>query len=77
MILKQSPASIDSVQDTFKLTEPEKNALLQASEGRGILFAGTEHIALRVLSSVQEHSLITSDPRELLEIAAAKKELES
>ncbi|MFH1769539.1 MAG: ATP-binding protein [Parcubacteria group bacterium] len=75
MLLKQSPASIDVVQKTFNLTDTEKYFLLDAKEGHGLFFAGRNHIALWIRASYAEHQIITSDPRELLEVQRAKEEL--
>ncbi|RJR30728.1 DUF87 domain-containing protein [Candidatus Parcubacteria bacterium] len=76
MLLRQSPASIDLVQKTFHLTEGEKYLLLESGVGEGIFFAGDKHAAIKVVASYTEDQLITSDPRQLLEIEAAKKDFE-
>lgn len=76
LLLKQSPAAIPLVQKTFLLTEGEKYLLLEGSVGEGIFFAGDKHVAIKVVASYTEDQLITSDPRQLLEIEAAKKEFE-
>jgi type IV secretory pathway VirB4 component len=76
ILLKQSPAAIDLVQKTFMLTEGEKYLLLECGLGEGIFFAGNKHVAMKVVASYSEDQLITSDPRQLLEIAEAKKQLE-
>ncbi|MFA5854660.1 MAG: DUF87 domain-containing protein [Patescibacteria group bacterium] len=76
VLLKQSPASIDLVQKTFLLTEGEKYLLLEAGVGEGIFFAGSRHAAIKVVASYSEDQIITSDPRQLLEIENAKKELD-
>lgn len=76
LLLKQSPAAIDVVQKTFLLTEGEKYLLLEGGPGEGIFFAGTRHVAIKVIASYSEDQLITTDPRQLLEIEAAKKEFE-
>jgi len=76
MLLRQSPSSIDLVQNTFHLTEGEKYLLLEAGVGEGIFFAGDKHAAIKVVASYTEDQLITSDPRQLLEIEQAKKEFE-
>jgi type IV secretory pathway VirB4 component len=74
LLLKQSPASIELVQKTFLLTEGEKYLLMECGVGEGIFFAGTKHAAIKVVASYAEDQLITSDPRQLLEIEEAKKE---
>ncbi len=75
-LLKQSTASIDVVQETFFLTDQEKFLLLESNVGEGIFFAGNKHAAIKVVASYSEDQIITSDPRQLLEIEEAKKELE-
>jgi len=75
LLLKQSPTSIDLVQSTFNLSDSEKFFLLESQVGHGLFFAGINHVGLRVVASYQEDQVITSDPRQLLEIAEAKKEL--
>lgn len=75
LLLKQSPAAIDLVKKTFLLTEGEKYLLLEGSVGEGIFFAGPKHAAIKIVASYTEDQLITTDPRQLLEIEAAKKEL--
>lgn len=74
LLLKQSPAAINLVQKTFALTEGEKYLLLECGVGEGIFFAGNRHAAIKVVASYTEDQLITSDPRQLLEIEEAKKE---
>lgn len=74
LLLRQSPASIDLVTKTFLLTEGEKYLLLESSVGEGIFFAGNKHAAIKIVASYVEDQLITSDPRQLLEIEQAKKE---
>ncbi len=76
ILLKQSPAAIDKVKKTFLLTEGEKYLLLECGVGEGIFFAGNKHVAIKVVASYTEDQLITSDPRQLLEIEEAKRELE-
>lgn len=76
LIMKQSPAAIDIVAKTFLLTQGEKYLLLECGVGEGIFFAGEKHAAIKVVASYTEDQIITSDPRQLLEIEAAKKEFE-
>ncbi|MDP2736306.1 MAG: ATP-binding protein [bacterium] len=77
LLLKQSPAAIDLVQKTFVLTQGEKYLLLECGVGEGIFFAGNKHVAIKVVASYTEDQLITSDPRQLLEIEQEKKEFAS
>jgi type IV secretory pathway VirB4 component len=75
LLLKQSPAAIEVVKSTFNLTDAEKFFLLESQVGHGLFFAGTNHVALRIVASYAEDQIITSDPRQILEIEQAKKEL--
>lgn len=77
MLLRQSPASIDMIQKIFMLTEGEKYLLLESAVGEGIFFAGLKHAAIKIVASYTEDQLITSDPKQLLEIEKAKKEFEN
>ncbi len=65
MLMMQSPTTLDKLQEVFNLSDGEKTFLLNCEKGQGLFFAGANHVAIQVLSSVQEHELITSDPREL------------
>ena len=76
LLLKQSPSAVKLVQDTFMLTEGEKYLLLESGIGEGIFFAGAKHAAIKIQASYAEHQIITSDPRQLLEIEEAKKEFD-
>ncbi|MFH0906850.1 MAG: DUF87 domain-containing protein [bacterium] len=75
LLLKQSPAAIESIKEAFNLTEQEKYKLLESAVGEGIFFAGSKHAAIKVVASYTEDQIITSDPAQLLEIEQAKKEL--
>ena len=74
ILLKQSPASIDVLKQTFNLTDEEKFLLLESDVGEGIFFAGLKHVAIKILASYTEDQLITSDPAQLLAIKKAKAE---
>ncbi len=76
LLLKQSTAAIDMIQKTFALTEGEKYLLLECGVGEGIFFAGAKHAAIKIVASYTEDQLITSDPRQLLEIEEAKREFD-
>ncbi len=76
LLMKQSPAGIEIIQKTFMLTDGEKYLLLEAGVGEGIFFAGSKHAAIKVVASYTEDQIITSDPKQLLEIEQAKKEFD-
>jgi len=73
-LLKQTPAAIETLAKTFNLTEGEQYYLLNCSVGEGLIFAGQKHVAIQVVASYTEDQIITSDPRQLLEIEQAKRE---
>lgn len=62
LLLKQSPASIDVLQNVFKLTDQEKYILLNASVGQGLFFASSEHVGIQVLASYFEEQVVTTNP---------------
>ncbi len=77
LLLRQSPTSIDLIQETFKLSDEEKYLLLESDVGEGIFFAGLKHVAIKVIASYTEDQIITSDPSQILAIRKAKEELRS
>ena len=76
MLLKQSPTSMDKLQQTFNLTDEEKYLLLESDVGEGIFFAGLKHVAIKIIASYTEDQIITSDPSQILAIKNKKAELE-
>lgn len=68
LLLGQSTSAIDKIADTFKLTDGEKFFLTEAEVGQGLFFAGNNRAAIQIVSSYTEDQLITTDPRQLLEI---------
>ncbi len=75
LLLRQSPTSVDLVQQTFKLSDEEKYLLLESDVGEGIFFAGLKHVAIKVIASYTEDQIITSDPSQILAIKKAKQDL--
>ena len=67
LLLKQSPAAIDVIGDTFYLTDQERFMLLESNVGEGIFFAGTKHVGIQVVASRSEDQLVTSNPQELMD----------
>lgn len=66
LLLKQSPAMIDSVAKTFNLTEAEKSLLLESGVGQGLFFAGPNHVAIQIIASYTEDQVITTKPEQIL-----------
>ncbi len=77
LLLKQSPAGIETVAETFNLTQSERYLLLEAAVGEGIFFAGAKHAAIKIVASYTEDQLITTNPEQLLEIERARKDFEA
>ncbi len=75
ILLKQSPTSMDKLQETFNLTNEEKYLLLESDVGEGIFFAGLKHVAIKTIASYTEDQIITSDPSQVLAIKKAKESL--
>ena len=76
LLLKQSPTTIDILQETFNLTDEEKYLLLESGVGEGLFFAGMKHVAIRIVASYTEDQIITSDPSQLLAIRKEKERME-
>jgi type IV secretory pathway VirB4 component len=74
LLMKQSPSSIDMVQQTFNLTDEEKYLLLESDVGEGIFFAGLKHVAIKIIASYTEDQIISSDPAQIMAIKKAKTE---
>lgn len=75
VLMKQHPAAIDRVAEVFYLSQGEKSFLLSAGIGEGLFFAGTNHVAMHARASKAEHTLITTNPEEILKMRR-QKELE-
>ncbi|MBI5356370.1 hypothetical protein HZB78_02030 [Candidatus Collierbacteria bacterium] len=70
ILMKQSAAAVDSLQEAFYLSAGEKQLLMASEIGEGLFFAGQNHVAIKVIASPEEHKLITSKPQEILDIKA-------
>lgn len=75
LLLKQSPSSVDGLQEIFRLTEEEKYLLIESGVGEGIFFAGLKHVAIKIIASYTEDQIVTSDPAQVMSIKKAKAEL--
>ena len=74
LLMKQSPATIDQLQGVFNLTDEEKFMLLEDNVGEGLFFAGTKHVAIKIIASYIEDQIITTDPEQRLKLQQAKTE---
>ncbi|MCC8244999.1 VirB4 family type IV secretion system protein [Saccharothrix luteola] len=65
ILLRQAPQAIDDITRTFDLSAGERQFLLSADRGQGLLSAGTQRVAFQSIASPTEHYLVTSNPAEL------------
>jgi len=66
LLLGQAPQAIDRLTSAFGLTEGERQLLLAARVGEGLLAGpGGQRAAFTAMASPAEHALVTSDPAEL------------
>ncbi len=76
ILLRQSPTAMDHLAEVFYLSAGEKNLLLSAEVGEGIFFVGANHVAIQVLSSEYENTLITTNPEEILKMRRSQSSLD-
>lgn len=66
LLLGQSPAAVDKLASVFKLTDGEKQFLLTADVGQGLLVAGIDRAAIQIIASFTEDQFITTNPEQIL-----------
>ncbi|MDQ6669802.1 MAG: ATP-binding protein, partial [Chloroflexota bacterium] len=71
LLLKQKADTIDAATTRFRLTAEERQLLLGADKGEGLLLVRGNRIPLQVVASKAEYRLATTNPRDLEELAAA------
>jgi len=76
LLLKQSPTTIDLLQKTFNLTDEENICFWNPMWEKEYFFAGTKHVAIKIIASYTEDQIITSDPSQILSNQKAKHEQE-
>jgi type IV secretory pathway VirB4 component len=72
-LMKQSTATADLLKQIFYLSDGEKNFLVQAERGNGILIAGNKRVPLYVLASYAEDQIIKTRPDQLIALEKAKE----
>jgi hypothetical protein len=70
LLMKQDPTTVDVVAEAFQLTDEERQYLLGANKGEGLLFGRGARVRLSIEASQGEHRVATTAPRELAERAA-------
>ncbi|MCL2110446.1 ATP-binding protein [Microgenomates group bacterium] len=73
-LMKQASVSIKPLAEAFHLSQGEQQLLLAADVGEGVFFAGSNHVALRVVASDEEHAVITTNPEELAKQRQAQQQ---
>jgi len=61
ILLKQSTTSIKALNDLLGLSEAEQRRLVSAGVGEGLIFAGNQHVGVKILASPEEKAFITTD----------------
>ncbi|MDT0264123.1 VirB4 family type IV secretion system protein [Jatrophihabitans lederbergiae] len=64
ILLRQAPQAIEEITGTFGLSAGERQFLLSAERGQGLLSAGTQRVAFHAIASPFEHELVTTSPDE-------------
>ncbi len=72
LLMRQKPAVIKDVCNTFNLSSPEKTRLLTANVGEGILIMEDDHSEIKIIASGEEHKIITTNADELIEQGKTK-----
>lgn len=67
ILLKQASSGVETLAKALNLSGGEKQYLLTAQVGEGLLFAGQNHVTAQFISSQFEYDLITSKPQDILE----------
>ncbi len=69
ILLRQAPQAIGQVASAFRLSAGEREFLLSARQGEGLLAASaTDRVAFKTVASDDEHQLATTSPEFLLSI---------
>lgn len=61
ILLKQSVTSLKSLNQLLGLSEAEQQLLISSAVGEGLIFAGNNHVAVKILASPEEKEFITTD----------------
>lgn len=71
ILLRQAPQAIGLVGEAFRLSAGERQFLLSATQGEGLLVAGaSDRVAFRTVASDFEHQLATTSPEFLLTLSS-------
>jgi hypothetical protein len=73
ILLKQGSSEVEALAKTLNLSEGEKQYLLTAQVGEGLLFAGQNHVTAQFVASQFEYDLVTSKPQDAMQNAAREE----
>ena len=73
MLLKQKAETIDVAAERFRLTTDERQFLLAADKGEGLLLVRGSRTPVQIVSSRAEYRLATTSPRDLEQLATERK----
>ncbi len=65
LLLRQKPAAIHAAERVFNLSFPERELLLTATVGQGLLIMDNDHQEINIVASEKEHQIITTNPNEI------------
>jgi type IV secretory pathway VirB4 component len=73
MLLKQKAETIEVAAERFRLTADERQFLLAADKGEGLLLVRGSRTPVQIVSSRAEYRLATTSPRDLEQLAAERR----
>jgi type IV secretory pathway VirB4 component len=73
ILLRQASQAIDEITQTFDLSAGERQFLLSADRGQGLLSTGTQRVAFESIASPTEHHLVTTDPEFLARLEGSEQ----
>lgn len=76
ILLKQGSSEVEALAKTLNLSEGEKQYLLTAQVGEGLLFAGQNHVTAQFVASQFEYDLVTSKPQDAMQDEAKEEPIQ-
>jgi type IV secretory pathway VirB4 component len=67
IVMRQAPQAIDEIGTAFDFSAGERQFLLAAEQGQGLLSTGTQRVAFQAIASPREHIEVTSNPAEMVD----------
>ncbi|MFF7250467.1 VirB4 family type IV secretion system protein [Embleya sp. NPDC008237] len=77
ILLRQAPQAAEVIAHAFDLSGGERDFLLSAERGEGLLLAGANRVSFAALASDAEHTLVTTDPAEIADHTYGDYDLET